>query len=75
MLQSTRTHVMCLQHTLGCVPLRFLSSGIIKAYKIATFEDVKAIKDNKRCLLIDVREPTELQETGTLPGSINIPRT
>lgn len=43
------------------------------AHKIATFEQVKALKDDQSYLLIDVREPLELKETGILPGSINIP--
>lgn len=38
-----------------------------------TFDYVKSLKDNKEVLLIDVREPSELEETGTIPGSINIP--
>jgi len=41
--------------------------------KLVTFDDVKELKDDKSKLLIDVREPSELQETGELPGSINIP--
>lgn len=41
--------------------------------KTVVYEDVKALKDNKNTLLIDVREPSELQKTGVLPGSINIP--
>ncbi|KAF2904995.1 hypothetical protein ILUMI_01179 [Ignelater luminosus] len=41
--------------------------------KTVAYEDVKALKDNKDVLLIDVREPSELQKTGVLPGSINIP--
>lgn len=41
---------------------------------LASYEDVKAVKDDPKTLLIDVREPKELQETGVLPNSINIPR-
>lgn len=40
---------------------------------IASLEEVKQAKDNNKVLLIDVREPDELKETGTIPGSINIP--
>lgn len=40
---------------------------------IASYEDVKALKDDKGTLLVDVREPKELQETGVIPNSINIP--
>lgn len=39
-----------------------------------TFDEVKTLKDDKKVYLIDVREPSELQETGSIPGSINIPR-
>lgn len=38
---------------------------------IATFEEVKNIKPD--VYLIDVRERNELEETGTIPHSINIP--
>lgn len=38
---------------------------------IATFEEVKTIKPD--VYLIDVRERNELEETGTIPHSINIP--
>lgn len=43
------------------------------AVNFVTFEEVKALKDDKSVLLIDVREPSELKETGVIPGSINIP--
>jgi rhodanese-related sulfurtransferase len=39
-----------------------------------TVEYVKGLKNDKNVLLIDVREPSELEKTGTIPGSINIPR-
>jgi rhodanese-related sulfurtransferase len=41
--------------------------------KIATYEEVKDLP-NKNILLIDVREPQELIDTGVIPTSINIPR-
>ncbi|XP_022910985.2 rhodanese domain-containing protein CG4456-like [Onthophagus taurus] len=41
--------------------------------KDVTYEEVKNMKDNKTVYLIDVREPEELKETGSIPGSINIP--
>lgn len=40
---------------------------------VASFEDVKTVGNNPKILLIDVREPHELQETGVIPCSINIP--
>ncbi|KAK4881145.1 hypothetical protein RN001_004464 [Aquatica leii] len=41
--------------------------------KIMYYKEVKSIKDTKCALLVDVREPKELQETGVLPYSVNIP--
>jgi len=45
------------------------------ASKIYSFEDVKAFseKPDLNRILIDSREPSELQTTGTIPGSLNIP--
>lgn len=40
---------------------------------IATYEEVKDLPNHPEKLLIDVREPTELAETGSIPTSINIP--
>ncbi|KAH8774828.1 rhodanese domain-containing protein [Hyaloscypha finlandica] len=47
------------------------------ANKIYFFEDVQAHLSNPSTdrILIDTREPSELQATGTIPGSINIPIT
>ena len=42
--------------------------------KIATYEQVKDLPNHPEKLLIDVREPHELVETGVIPTSINIPR-
>nr|XP_023025832.1 heat shock protein 67B2-like [Leptinotarsa decemlineata] len=42
--------------------------------KDVSYEDVKKVSlENCEALIIDVREPDELKETGVLPGSINIP--
>ena len=38
-----------------------------------TFDYVKSLENDKNVLLIDVREPSELEKTGRIPGSINIP--
>ena len=38
------------------------------------FENVKAGLADKTLLLIDVRNPDELEKHGKIPGSINIPR-
>ncbi|XP_034488546.1 rhodanese domain-containing protein CG4456 [Drosophila innubila] len=40
---------------------------------MATYEEVKDIPNQKDKYLIDVRNKSELEETGTLPASINIP--
>jgi rhodanese-related sulfurtransferase len=52
-------------------PFTILSTLCNRA--IASFEEVKSVKNDRKTLLIDVREPQELQETGVIPGSINIP--
>jgi 3-mercaptopyruvate sulfurtransferase SseA len=57
---------------LGSVCLsRNLSAS--KMTNIATYEEVKDLPNHPEKLLIDVREPNELQETGQIPTSINIP--
>lgn len=40
---------------------------------MATFEEVKDIPNHPEKYLIDVRNLNELEETGVLPSSINIP--
>lgn len=42
--------------------------------KIATYEEIKDLPNHLEKLLIDVREPQELKDTGVIPTSINIPR-
>jgi 3-mercaptopyruvate sulfurtransferase SseA len=42
--------------------------------EIATYEEVKDLPNHPEKLLIDVREPHELEATGQIPTSINIPR-
>lgn len=42
--------------------------------EIATYEEVKDLPNHPEKVLIDVREPEELKETGQIPTSINIPR-
>lgn len=41
---------------------------------IVTYEEVKDLPNHPEKWLIDVREPSELIETGIIPTSINIPR-
>lgn len=40
---------------------------------IATYEEVKDLPNHPEKLLIDVREPAEIVETGSIPTAINIP--
>ncbi|XP_023703066.1 thiosulfate sulfurtransferase/rhodanese-like domain-containing protein 3 isoform X2 [Cryptotermes secundus] len=37
------------------------------------YDDIIALKQRNEIILIDVREPSEIQETGILPGSVHIP--
>lgn len=41
---------------------------------IASYEEIKDLPNHPEKLLIDVREPAEIAETGSIPTSINIPR-
>lgn len=49
----------------------FLSNAI--AIPVVNYEQVKDLPNHPEITLIDVREPKELQETGSIPTSINIP--
>lgn len=40
---------------------------------VATYDDIIALPKHPEILLIDVRRPSELADTGTIPTSINIP--
>lgn len=40
---------------------------------VATYEEVKDLPNHPEKLLIDVRDPPELEQTGKIPTSINIP--
>lgn len=41
---------------------------------VVSYEEVKDLPNQPKKMLIDVREPSELQETGIIPTAINIPR-
>lgn len=43
------------------------------AQEIAYYEEIKDLPNHPEILLIDVREPSELEQTGQIPTSINIP--
>ncbi|XP_073820329.1 rhodanese domain-containing protein CG4456-like [Musca autumnalis] len=51
----------------------FCSQTSINNIPIAKFEEIKQLKEYPNKMLIDVREPQELQESGKIPTSINIP--
>lgn len=53
---------------------RVSTSATVFSDRIANFEEVKCAGNDSNTLIIDVREPAELQETGVIPGSVNIPR-
>ncbi|KAH8243015.1 hypothetical protein KR032_003715 [Drosophila birchii] len=52
---------------------RFYSGNNSAAIGIVDYDVVKKLPSEPQKLLIDVREPEELQETGQIPSSINIP--
>lgn len=41
---------------------------------MATYEEVKDIPNHPEKYLVDVRNTNELENTGVIPGSLNIPR-
>lgn len=41
---------------------------------VAVYSEIKDLPKHPEKLLIDVREPREIDEYGKIPGSINIPR-
>lgn len=43
------------------------------AQGIATYEEIKDLPNRPEILLIDVREPFEIEQTGIIPTAINIP--
>ncbi|KRT80470.1 hypothetical protein AMK59_7742 [Oryctes borbonicus] len=51
----------------------FSVTSMSSAAKAIGWSEVNQLKDDEGVLLIDVREPKELLETGIIPGAINIP--
>ncbi|KAM9310372.1 thiosulfate sulfurtransferase/rhodanese-like domain-containing protein 3 [Pholidichthys leucotaenia] len=69
-----RSSVSAFVNTLsGCKnsPLRRFSSAPPSAE--VTYEQLKQLLAGARAVVIDVREPWELREYGSIPGSINVP--
>ena len=62
-------------HISSCTNHRFsaIDSGLKITYNME-YEDVKAGLADKSLILVDVRNPDELEKHGKIPGSINIPR-
>lgn len=58
---------------LGILSNNISTTKVMSIKPIATYEEVKDLPNHPQKLLIDVREPKELQETGQIPTSINIP--
>ncbi|CAG8960946.1 hypothetical protein HYFRA_00002484 [Hymenoscyphus fraxineus] len=54
---------------------RFNSQAASPQSKTYTYTEVKHFSENPspNVILVDTREPAELQSTGTIPGSLNIP--
>ncbi len=42
---------------------------------VAYYDEIKDLPNHREKLLVDVREPSEIQKTGRIPTSINVPRT
>lgn len=53
--------------------VQYSSAQTMVQVPIATYEEVKDLPNHPETLLIDVREPAEIAETGSIPTSINIP--
>lgn len=60
-------------HFFNLPEMRHFSSNASQQ-EIAYYEEIKDLPNHKEKLLIDVREPNELIETGKIPTSINMPR-
>ena len=57
-------------HTPISIPHRSVTTNV---NPIMEYEEVKAALADKSLMLIDVRNPDELEKHGKIPGSINIP--
>lgn len=47
-------------------------SGLTKM-SVVTFEEVEDLPNRPESVLVDVRDPPEIKDTGKIPSSINIP--
>ncbi|XP_075156424.1 rhodanese domain-containing protein CG4456-like [Haematobia irritans] len=55
------------------ISLVLLSCVMADKIGIVDYEYVKSLSEHPEILLIDVREPHEIEQTGKIPTSINIP--
>ncbi|KAK6343466.1 hypothetical protein TWF730_011055 [Orbilia blumenaviensis] len=48
---------------------------VVEPLKVVTFEEIKKLSDNPdpKRVIVDVREPHELERSGIIPNSINVP--
>lgn len=54
--------------------LSFVSMVVVaSAIGIVTYEEVKDLPNHPEKVLIDVREPQEILDSGKIPTSVNIP--
>lgn len=49
------------------------SSSTSAPIPVAYYDEIKDLPHHREKLLVDVREPSELQQTGRIPMSINVP--
>lgn len=58
----------------SCLLLTIFITITMAEIPIASYDEIKDLPNHPEKLLIDVREPHELENTGQIPTSINIPR-
>ncbi|XP_045493069.1 rhodanese domain-containing protein CG4456-like isoform X2 [Colias croceus] len=82
-VQIRKWHYICSEasvkkvHHIKCITTdsysRFHATKIIDPQYEVNYEDVDGSINNPKTLIIDVRKPDEVQSTGQIPSSINIP--
>jgi 3-mercaptopyruvate sulfurtransferase SseA len=65
--------VFVLGSCFASTPENKFAKNVIEPHLVATFEDILDLPNHLEKLLIDVREPEELRESGEIPTAINIP--
>ncbi|KDR12490.1 thiosulfate sulfurtransferase/rhodanese-like domain-containing protein 3 [Zootermopsis nevadensis] len=64
---ATQSFHLRTKRSMACMPV----TG--PEVKDLSYEDIIELKQKNEIILIDVREPSEIEETGKLPGSVHIP--